>query len=93
MQTVSPEQTGVTRRNNTETQSFEEQHFPISHWARIWSFSSKTVREWFRDENGPGILRQRSSGRRKKREYTTITVSATAAARIYEKHTSKERVH
>jgi hypothetical protein len=46
----------------------------------MWGFSVKTVRDWFRDEYGPGILRQPDTGRRKTRDYTTITVSASAAA-------------
>ena len=67
-------------------QSFEEQHYPITYWSRRWGFSAKTVREWFRDEQGPGILRQTNTGRRSKRDYTTITISPNAAARIYAKH-------
>jgi len=43
------------------------------------------VRDWFRDEYGFGILRQEHSGRRKKRDYTTMMISTTAARRIYEK--------
>jgi hypothetical protein len=74
-------------------QSFEEQHFPIGHWARVWGFSATTVREWFRDEYGPGILRQQNTGRRHKRDYTTITVSPGAAARIYAKRTGRESIH
>jgi hypothetical protein len=76
-----------------ELQPFEEQHFPIAYWARRWGFSEKTVREWFRDEPGPGILRQLNVGRRKKRDYTTIMISASAAARVYGKRTSKELIH
>lgn len=64
-------------------QAFEEQHFPIRHWAGRWGFSEKTVRDWFRDECGPGILRQPNVGRRSKRDYTTVMVSPTAAARVY----------
>jgi hypothetical protein len=48
---------------------FEEQHYPIRYWASRWAFSMKTVREWFRDEYGPGILRQKNVGRRLKRDY------------------------
>jgi len=72
---------------------FEEQHYSIGHWARRWGFSEKTVREWFRDEYGPGILRQRNTGRRSKRDYTTIMVSASAAARVYGKRTAQELIH
>jgi hypothetical protein len=73
--------------------AFEETHFPVSYWAERWGFSVKTVRDWFRDEYGPGILRQANTGRRKTRDYTTITVSATAAARVYAKRTGRESIH
>jgi hypothetical protein len=72
---------------------FEEQHFPVGYWASRWGFSAKTVREWFRDESGPGILRLPNTGRRKKRDYTTITISATAAARVYAKRSARELIH
>ena len=72
---------------------FEEPHFPVSHWAERWGFSVKTVREWFRDAYGPGILRQPNLGRRFKRDYTTIMVSPSAAARVYSARTAKELIH
>jgi hypothetical protein len=72
---------------------FEEQHYSISYWARRWGFSVKTVREWFRDEYGPGILRQPNTGRRSKRDYTTLMISATAAARVYSRRTRQELIH
>jgi hypothetical protein len=28
------------------TQAFEQRHYPVVYWARIWGFSAKTVREW-----------------------------------------------
>jgi hypothetical protein len=67
------------------SQPFEERHYPVRYWADRWGFSEKTVREWFRDENGPGILRQPNTGRRKKRDYITLMISPTAAARVYAK--------
>jgi hypothetical protein len=70
--------------------AFEEQHFPIRYWANRWGFSEKTVREWFRDEHGSGILRHSNVGRRQKRDYTTITISPSAAARVYAKRTSAD---
>jgi hypothetical protein len=73
--------------------SFRETHLPVRYWAHLWGFSPKTVREWFRDEYGPGILRQPNVGRRSKRDYTTIMVSPSAAARVYAKHTAKELIH
>jgi hypothetical protein len=83
--------TGSPQDQPNESRSlktFEEQHFSIQYWAQRWGFSEKTVREWFRDEFGSGILRQPNVGRRKKRDYTTITVSPSAAARIYAKRTT-----
>jgi hypothetical protein len=73
--------------------AFQEQHFPIQYWARRWGFSEKTPREWFRDEYGPGILRQPNVGRRSKRDYTTIMISASAAASVYAKRTRREVIH
>jgi hypothetical protein len=72
--------------------AFDEQHFPVRYWSQRWGFSEKTVRDWFRDEYGPGILRQSNLGRRKKHDYTTIMISPTAAARIYAKRTSPDGI-
>lgn len=72
---------------------FEEQHFPVTYWAARWGFSAKTVREWFNDEYGPGILRQENRGRRKKRDYVTLMIAPSAAARVYAKHTSRQLTH
>jgi hypothetical protein len=71
----------------------EERHYPASFWAGLWGFSPKTVREWFRDEYGPGILRQPNVCRRRKRDYTTTMISASAAARVYAKRTAKDLIH
>jgi hypothetical protein len=76
-----------------QVQAFEDRHFPVGYWARLWGFSTKTVREWFRDEYGPGILRQPNKGRRSKRDYTTIMVSGSAAARVYGRRTARELIH
>jgi hypothetical protein len=70
-------------------QTFEEQHYPIRYWAGRWGFSAKTIREWFRDEYGQGILRQPNVRRRSKRDYTTIMISPNAAARVYAKRTGE----
>ena len=76
-----------------KTQPFEKQHYAISYWASRWGFSAKILREWFRDEYGSGILRQPNTGRRSKRDYTTMMVSPSAAARVYSKRTAKELIH
>jgi hypothetical protein len=73
--------------------AFEEPHFAVSYWAERWGFSVKTIRDWFRDEYGPGILRQPNTGRRSKRDYTTIMVSPSAAPRVYAKRIARELIH
>jgi hypothetical protein len=87
-----PENSGPSP-SSSEIRPFEEQHYPIRHWARCWGFSTKTVREWFRDEYGPGILRLENSGRRLKRDYTTLRVSPRAAARVYSQRTMSHLIH
>ena len=72
----------------SNSQPYAEQHLPVAYWARLWGFSAKTVREWFRDEHGPGILRVANLNRRKKRDYTMLTISPTAAARVYAARTA-----
>jgi len=67
-------------------QEFEQKHYPVTHWAQLWGFSAKTVREWFSEETGAGILRQANTGRRSKRDYITLMISATAAGRVYARH-------
>lgn len=93
MTTASNERQGPGCLVAPPNQAFEEQHYPIRYWAHRWGFSVKTVREWFRDESGPGILRQPNTGRRSKRDYTTIMISASAAARVYAKRTKQELIH
>ena len=83
----------IVTQGTPPLQPFEEQHYSVGYWARLWGFSTKTVREWFRDEHGPGILRQPNTGRRSKRDYTTIMISASAAARVYAKRTTMEIIH
>lgn len=68
---------------------FEEKHYSVAHWAELWGFSPKTIREWFSLQYGPGILRQTNIGRRKLRDYNTLMISPSAAARVYEKHTAR----
>lgn len=73
--------------------AFEERHYPVAYWARLWGFSPKTVREWFRNESGPGVLRLPNTGRHSKRDYTTIMIAPSAASRVYAKHSRAELIH
>lgn len=79
---------GAAQTEDVARSAFEETHFAVSYWAERWGFSPKTVREWFRDEHGPGILRLSNAGKRKKRDYTKIMISPSAAARVYTKRTT-----
>jgi len=65
-----------------------QRHFNVRYWSSLWGFSEKTIREWFREERGPGILRQSNIGRRRRRDYTTIMISPSAAARVYAKRSN-----
>jgi hypothetical protein len=76
-----------------DSEASMERHFCVRYWSELWGFSVKTVREWFRDEYGPGILRQSNVGRRSRRDYITIMISPSAAARVYAKRTTKELIH
>lgn len=78
---------GTAQIERVAPSAFEETHFAVGYWAERWGFSAKTVREWFRDEYGPGILRQPNTGRRSKRGYVTLMISPSAAARVYAKRT------
>ena len=84
------EQTVASAQTESSIQPFQEIHFPVRHWAERWGFSEKTVREWFRDENGSGILRLPHIGRRGKRDYTSLMISPSAAARVYYRRTRLE---
>ena len=79
--------TSVNGESHKGHDASREHHFGVRYWSRLWGFSEKTVREWFRDEIGPGILRQANVGRRSRRDYTTIMIAASAADRIYKKRT------
>jgi len=89
----APTEENASRAKVGAPPASEERHYPIAYWAALWGFSGKVVREWIRDEYGPGILRQPNTGRRLKRDYTTITISASAAARVYAKRTGRESIH
>jgi len=83
---------GAAQMEQVASSAFEETHFAVSYWADRWGFSAKTVRDWFRDEYGPGILRQPNTGRRSKRDYITLMISPSAAARIYAKRTGSDGI-
>jgi hypothetical protein len=67
---------------------FWEQHYPVAYWAKCWGFSAKTVREWFQEEFGPGILRQANKGRRLKRDYVTLYLCDRRRAGLRKAHRS-----
>ena len=69
-----------------------ERHFSVRYWSQLWGFSEKTVRGWFTEESGLGILRQSNTGRRTKRDYTTLMISPTAAATVYKRRCTVARI-
>ena len=67
----------------------EEQHYSPKELAKRWGLSSRFVRDLFKNE--PGVLTIERPEERYKRAYTTIRIPASIAARVYERHLSKQR--
>lgn len=58
-----------------------ERHFTPKELAELWRLDESTVRRMFQDE--PGVLKIGSTGRRNKRDYVTLRIPASTAARFY----------
>jgi hypothetical protein len=58
-----------------------ERHYTPKELADLWRLDQSTVRRMFQDE--PGVLKIGSTGRRKKRDYVTLRIPASTAARFY----------
>jgi hypothetical protein len=59
-----------------------ERHYTPKELAELWRLDESTVRRMFQDE--PGVLKIGSTGRRHKRDYVTLRIPASTAARFYE---------
>jgi hypothetical protein len=75
----------------TAMPAFQEMHYPPRYWAARWGFKEKKIREWFRHEYGPGILREEHTGRRGRHGYLSLMISERAAARVYAKKCQPSR--
>ena len=60
-----------------------EPHFSPAELAANWGYSAATWRRLIQDE--PGVLRLQGMGAAGKRTYTTYSVPASVAARIYQR--------
>jgi hypothetical protein len=58
-----------------------ERHYTPKELAELWRVDESTIRRLFRDE--PGVLRIGEAGRRGKRDYVTLRIPASTAARFY----------
>ena len=70
---------GSRREGTKET----ERHFSPKELAELWGLDQSTVRRIFRDE--PGVLRIPHLGRRGKRDYTSLRIPDSVAARVHER--------
>lgn len=60
-----------------------ETHFTCKEIAERWAYDESTVRRIFRDE--PGVLRIPHLRRHGKRDYTSLRIPASVAARVHER--------
>lgn len=62
-----------------------EKHFTVNELAELWAISAKSVRRLFQGVDG--VLRlahpSRREGRTLVRRYTTLTIPASVAERVY----------
>jgi hypothetical protein len=58
-----------------------ERHFTPKELADLWRLDESTIRRMFQDE--PGVLKIGQAGRRHKRDYVTLRIPASTAARFY----------
>ena len=61
-----------------------EKHFSAKELGDLWGLDESTVRRLFQDE--VGVLKLGKSGRRDgKRDYVTLRIPASVAARVHER--------
>ena len=58
-----------------------ERHYTPKELAELWRLDESTVRRMFQDQSG--VLKIGSAGRRDKRDYVTLRIPASTAARFY----------
>lgn len=60
-----------------------EQHLTAKELAELWALDQSTIRRLFRDE--PGVLRIPHLSRHGKRDYVSLRIPASVAARVHER--------
>src|SRR3974377_1233880 len=66
-----------------------ERHFTPKELADLWRLDESTVRRLCQDE--PGVLKIGKVGRRGKRDYVTLRIPATTAARFYRERIDNDK--
>ena len=64
-----------------------ERHYKTKELAKIWGLDQSTVRRLFRDE--PGVFQICHSRRRGKRDYVSLRIPASVAARVHQRRSRK----
>jgi hypothetical protein len=73
--------TGAPTPIRTQQADPFERHFTPKELAELWRLDESTIRRIFQDV--PGVMKIGSIGRRNKRDYVTLRIPASAAARFY----------
>jgi len=76
--------TSTTPIRPVQTDPFER-HYTPKELAELWRLDESTVRRMFQDE--PGVLKIGETGRRGKRDYVTLRIPPSTAARFYRART------
>ena len=58
-----------------------EPHYSPKEVAAAWGLNERTIRDIFRDE--PGVLKIGQTGRRGRRDYTTLRILESVLNRLY----------
>jgi hypothetical protein len=64
-----------------------EQHYRVRELAKLWGYSTTTVREWFTEE--PGCLVEHHPEACHKRGYHSMRIPQSVAERVYARHMSR----
>jgi hypothetical protein len=61
--------------------TLSERHFSVKELAELWNLSPAMIRRLFRNE--PGVVRFGAEKRGHQRDYVTVRIPASVAARVY----------
>jgi hypothetical protein len=64
-----------------------ERHYSPQELASIWKLDESTVRRLFADE--PGVLKIGATGRRRRRDYVTLRIPESVAARFHQRRSGR----